>query len=70
MRFDLLKFDLKSVIAIVTVTITMVGLYYALETRTSVLENEARALQTQINDVRNRVNTAERKIKRLTRNQP
>jgi predicted nucleic acid-binding Zn-ribbon protein len=48
----------------------MVGLYYALETRTSVLENEARALQTQINDVRNRVNTAERKIKRLTRNQP
>ena len=69
MRFDLLKFDLKSMIAIVTIAVTMAGFYYTLRSRTDVLESEVRALQVEVNIMRGRVGVAEKKIKRLTRKQ-
>jgi hypothetical protein len=70
MRTDLLKFDLKSVVTIVTIAVTMAGFYYTLRSRTDVLESEVRALQTEVSIMRGRVGVAEKKIKRLTRTQP
>lgn len=59
------KINVKTLILIVGIACTLGGFYYTTNLRLNILENEDKALQTQIRDTRTLLTRLENKLNRL-----
>ena len=60
-----MKLDIKTLITLLTLAATLGGFYYTTNLRLNILENENKALQTQIRDTRTLLTRLENKLNRL-----